>query len=464
MIYQSKYIKIFLVLSSLFSIVLFFIVLNSRYFQLNFFYIFAETILLAFFLLNIVVLFKANKKFQENFITIIFTLGVSIIIVEAILNINFIKKSAGLESGGKKYLIAKSQNIKYDTRTIYEFYFDQKDKKNLVINFHPLGHYYRDRNIFSGLLPFAGISNQKTIMCNESGKYELYDSDRFGFNNKDSIWDQNPEIVLIGDSFTHGFCVNNEKNLASNINKYSSKKVLNLGYMGSGPLSELGILNEYAKNFENKIFIWNYFETDIRNLSREKNIELMLKYLNEDFSQNLIKKQKILDKELKNYFQKIIKTKEKKKNQFKEFLKFYQIRLLISNFLPQKYRIAGPFESKVKKENNKFFDELVILEKILLVVKKKMINNNNKLLFVYLPQYDSVKSNEANILLDKTRIFNILKKLDINYLDTYEEVFLKQDDPLSLFPMALSGHYTDEAYNLLAEKITQSLKLNTLEK
>ena len=54
--------------------------------------------------------------------------------------------------------------------------------------------------------------------------------------------------------------------------------------------------------------------------------------------------------------------------------------------------------------------------------------------------------------------------MNTNYLDAYEEIFSKQTDPLYLFPMSLSRHYTDQTYNLLAKKITQILELKALDK
>ena len=62
------------------------------------------------------------------------------------------------------------------------------------------------------LIPLSGISNIKTIDCNENGYFSFYNSDRYGFNNNDSVWDEKTiEYLLIGDSFTQGACVNPEK-------------------------------------------------------------------------------------------------------------------------------------------------------------------------------------------------------------------------------------------------------------
>ena len=40
------------------------------------------------------------------------------------------------------------------------------------------------------IFPLSGLSNVETILCNESGYFALYESDRYGFNNPDEEWDK----------------------------------------------------------------------------------------------------------------------------------------------------------------------------------------------------------------------------------------------------------------------------------
>ena len=106
----------------------------------------------------------------------------------------------------------------------------------------PLKHDAKDFSIFS----LSGISNSKTIFCNESGRYSIYKSDRYGFNNPDKEWDKEEvEYLLVGDSSTQGSCVNRPNDIGSVLRTISNKSVLNLGYRGNGPLTEYATLREY---------------------------------------------------------------------------------------------------------------------------------------------------------------------------------------------------------------------------
>ena len=61
----------------------------------------------------------------------------------------------------------------------------------------------------SNLIYLSGFKNSLTISCNENGYYAIDKSDRYGFNNEDSLWDQdNIDILVIGDSYAYGECVN----------------------------------------------------------------------------------------------------------------------------------------------------------------------------------------------------------------------------------------------------------------
>ena len=114
-------------------------------------------------------------------------------------------------------------------------------------------------------------------------------SDRFGFNNPDDEWDQTKiEYLLVGDSFTHGACVNRPNDIGSVLRKLSGNSVLNLGYGGNGPLIQYATLREYLKPGIKNI-LWLYFEgNDLEDLKFELKNDILVKYLKKsNFNQNL---------------------------------------------------------------------------------------------------------------------------------------------------------------------------------
>ena len=112
----------------------------------------------------------------------------------------------------------------------------------------------------STLFPLAGVSRKPTVFC--TGKHTVtYQSDRYGFNNPDRVWDlEKIDTVLIGDSFAQGSCVEREENVAGHLSQEGCDDVINLGQAGSGPLLELAVLIEYAQHLKPRNLVWFYFE------------------------------------------------------------------------------------------------------------------------------------------------------------------------------------------------------------
>ena len=240
---------------------------KNNYYQI---YYIISLILLIFSIFT----FYLNEIIKEYLIVILISALTSLYIFEFYLTFKVINT--------KEQRIQKQMNIKqkeflnktgkkFDTRLIHEIYSDLKKKDpNIQVAYYP-NFLINKSNIF----PFGGISNSKTINCNENGYYSIYESDRYGFNNPDKEWDQkNFEFLLVGDSHTHGSCVNRPDDIASVLRTLSNKPVLNLGYSGWGSLVKYAILREYLIPNVNNI-LWMYFEgNDLTDLKNELGSEL----------------------------------------------------------------------------------------------------------------------------------------------------------------------------------------------
>ena len=95
---------------------------------------------------------------------------------------------------------------------------------------------------------------------------------------------------MIGDSFTHGSCVQREQNMATFLNTRLGG-VINLGVGGFGPLLELAALTEYLQPLKPPVVLWIFYEGNDLNedLPREIKSPLLMNYLDhDDFTQDLI--------------------------------------------------------------------------------------------------------------------------------------------------------------------------------
>ena len=135
------------------------------------------------------------------------------------------------------------------------------------------------------VMPFGGISNRVTVLCNENGTYVTYQSDEHGFQNPKGMWQsEDIDIAALGDSFAHGYCVPADKTFVALI-RHAYPMTLNLGMAGNGPLLMLANLKEYLPLYRPKVVLWFYFEgNDLTNLQTEKKSAILMRYLRDDIS------------------------------------------------------------------------------------------------------------------------------------------------------------------------------------
>ena len=303
----------------------------------------------------------------------------------------------------------------------------------------------KDRNL--SYFPLSGLSNRKTIHCNENGYYSIYQSDRYGFNNPDKEWDkENIDFLLIGDSFAHGACVNETDTISGNLRKLSNSKngILNLGQGGNGPLIEYATLREYLPLKKVKRVLWLYVENDLIDLKYELNNKILVNYLKDkNFSQNLILRKQDLQKLLLNKLEQEILKQERLNTRYgTRFLKLTRVRsFTLKIFFPT----SGPQKEfkNILKLSNEFAKQ-----------------NNSKLYFVYLPQrLRYLGKNNRDNLSNYKKITKIVQSLKIPIIDINKELFEKHKDPLSLFPFRIGSHYNKKGYQLVAKTIFNKIKI-----
>ena len=402
---------------------------SKRNFYLNY-YVFSFSVLIfsifSFFL---------SKKIKDYFIIILGSVLISLYSFESYLL--FAKNS---ESPKKFEIYKKNTGNEYDKRSKFEIYKDlQLINTDIKMTVYPTYYFGKDIDIF----PLAMSSYSKTINCNENGYYSIYESDRYGFNNPDKEWDQQEvEFLLVGDSFTQGACVNRPNDIASVLRILSNKSVLNLGFNDHGPLLEYATLREYLKPNVKKI-LWLYYEgNDLLGLKDKLSNKILSKYVSDlTFKQDLKKKQDIInimtDELIKEQSNKIIEiTQKRSKHNFFKILKLYSLRTLLAS--QQEPELIPEFKIIIELAND------------------LAIKNNSKLYFIYLPDYSRYKNKFKfdNYL----KIKAIMNDLDIFFIDIDKEVFKKEENPLKLFPFEQNGHYNEEGYRKVAQKIFELVK------
>jgi len=421
--------------------------------KINFYQFFFKSLIIIFFLILFYIFYKSEIYYSSNnrsyylvyyilILSIIFFSFISLylkIIIQKYIIIFFLSSFFAFYFF-EGVQIFSQKNIFFDKRSISDVYVDlKKTNPNVTVYVPPSTHLSENKNEF---LSLAGISKAKTIYCNEIGYFSIYQSDRYGFNNPDEEWDSEEiEYLLIGDSLTHGACVNRPNDIAS-VLRLNKKKVLNLGQGGNGPLIEYATLREYLTPNIKKV-IWLYFEgNDLYDLEIELKNIILNKYLkDQNFKQDLKIKQIQIDKYLNNLVEKSFRHEKK----IIKFIKLFNTRNLLFSQTPT-YNPPPPLIPPEMREILKSANELIQ-------------KYNGKLYFIYLPAISRYTNLDYSKNYDfKKDIKKIVNDLGIEFIDIDEEVFKKENNPLKLFPFEKKYHYNVEGYKKIAIKIYDKTK------
>jgi hypothetical protein len=343
-----------------------------------------------------------------------------------------------------RQVAAAKAGVEFDTRSKFQVYRDLKNEGVDAVPFVPAAWFLKTNGVPGGepLFPLGGVSGKITVGPNENGKFMIYPSDRYGFNNPDSEWDfPKTEWVLTGDSFTHGAAVQPGEDIASQIRTITGENVLNLGIGGNGPLIELAVIKEYAQSRKLKKLLWIYHENDLTgDLSREKKSPLLMNYLNQDFSQKLMDRQMEIDDRIGKHIKKELMSRAEKIFLKTRWLRLFKLRQRIGEL-----NIIGGPEVNVEP----LFDEILTL------AKNHTAEWGGKLYFIYMPDFSRYATGVQNHDLYKKRgeVINVVKALNIPVIDIHQEVFANHPDPVSLFPFGMYGHFTAGGYSETAKAI-----------
>lgn len=411
------------------------------------------------------VLFRCPEELKLNVAICLISTLIGIYIIEIVLSYNSrIMSHNKIPSNLAKYLIPLDPRNKSQAT---------KDLRSRGINAYPSinpneeiftdSAYLKKTSTYS----LGYISGKTTVLCNESGEWITYESDEHGFHNPQGLYNErNLDIALIGDSYVHGYCVKSEDNIAGRLRR-TGKKVLNLGIGASSSLNHLAILKEYGKPLKPKTVFWFFYEGNDYGefVNREKNLPHLLKYLDKDFSQDLINKQELIDKFLINYIDKDCgfafeqDTKAKREELLNKITVESTLNISSSTIKLKQLRLMlGMLDECTCKKEPLFSD--VFKE------AKRLVNEwDGQLIFVYLPEWTRY-AGKTNLCRKrylnsvKNDIFAIIKDLQIPIIDI-QEIFDSYPEPLFLFPFRAEGHYNSQGYILMGNILEKYLENNS---
>ena len=329
-------------------------------------------------------------------------------------------------------------------------------------NFHDAGLELRIDGV--RLLPLGGVPQATIVHCNESGKFRIYQSDRFGFANEDDAWDGPVRVALVGDSYVQGACVQPPDTITENLRKFEPD-VVNVGAQGDGPLSELASLREYLAPYRPAIVIWFFYYNDLlQDLFREMT-DPVPNYLNPEFHQNLRDQEGRIGGAMRVLVDQLYeKAHLAHRNvamaavagdvhgEARDQAHFRRINPLnyISGLTLRRTRQRlGLYEGGGDWRP----PDLKTFRRVLETANKQVDAWGGELYFVALPSWDAaVGSQEEYIHRYHQDGIAVAREVGLRTLDL-TEAFRSHPDPAALFANRQPNHYSEAGYALVAERI-----------
>lgn len=394
-------------------------------------------ILLIFFIGSV------KKEFPRSFLLLVFSSALlPCYIIEYKLSKQFYNAEE-INSSKQIIVAAKDNNVDPDLRLRREVLKELNQKGIESYPFFKVGTQHK-------IYPLGSIPNKKIVLCNELGNYTIYRTDRHGFNNPDSVWDKKEiDVLFLGDSFTHGSCMLDNKNFV-NLLREDDANLVNLGNAGNHPYIMLAGLIEYAKPTKPKNIVWMHCSAnDIGGMVRAQNDPLFNKYLNEIFSQNLIERQNEITRHMLNRYN--LRHFLYQRIDWPSFFKLSQLRTNLRFNLNPKLNINPEIVSDIFKTELSNYEE--IFEEIIKRSKSITDSIGSKIYFVSIPTYSELLNGQNNT--SKT-VEKIVRKNGIEYFDL-SEYFLSKTDPESIFSWKTTGHFSTLGSRLTSQFLGKNI-------
>ena len=296
----------------------------------------------------------------------------------------------------------------------------------------------------------TGPADRTTVLCAEFTDPISYRSDRFGFNNPDEVWDRDTiDVILLGDSYTHGVCVEPEHQIASYLRE--TMGAVNLGIRGVGPFHELAILREYGGLRPTRHVVWVFYEgNDLWDLhGTEAGQPWLHEYLDGTHTQRLADHQLEIDRAYDAWLDSLVSLSPE---QIGERLEGFRPGILESlKSVPRLEALQRLVGFGVLAPSRK--SALGQLPEILAQARAEVAGAGGEFLVVYLPAFNRFTTHFGEGTPGRTEFVRLMSEIDMPFLDLVP-VFEETGHPRELWTNP-RGHLSPEGYRVVADAITQ---------
>jgi len=429
-VFKNKFSQIITFFLFLIITIILFKKFNKYYSQNDF----AKLLILFILLLNFFLGFLI-KKFTK--ISLIF-FGYFILIL---YSVNGLLLFFDIQNTPQKKIekVLEKENKTFDKRSIIEVVKDERSK-DVEIYPHVVPREFLKKNLKK--IPLTPMANTLFVSCNEFGEWKKIKTDKLGLNNYNFI--DRFDILLMGDSFAEGSCVNQSDEPAYLLNQNYNLKTYNIGISGNGPLLSLALAHEIKTLADFHTIVWFIFDNDFYDLNLEIQSNYLKNYLDNDYEDSMyFQNIDSIDNFQKKYIEDNLES-FKKGFSLKE--SFFELKAVISR-LNKLIQQKNPEDTFVFQKA--FFEK--IFKKLIYIFPEKRIY------VVYLPETTCFTYRA----LECSKRFEELSRTsnNLSFLNFYEHLKNNNDEYKKMYALGQDrAHFSPLGYNKLVEFIFSEIQ------
>jgi len=332
--------------------------------------------------------------------------------------------------------------LPFDAREVRDVVADLRRQGVNAVPFLPPSSIRDEKGL--ARVPLGGIASALTVLCNEGGSYVTFQSDEHGFRNPAGSHGSPADVLILGDSFGMGYCVEESGSIAGTI-RTTVPRTVNLSELGNGPLYELAALREFGARLRPRFVIWLYFDgNDLVNLEHETHNSVLMRYLDPSFQQGLIEAQADVDAQIAEAVSKppALPDTSLAEEVWSNVVRFKSARALASPWLTTPR--ANPW--------------VPTLEKVLVAAQQTIANWDGKLVFVFLPRLRDVRNpGGAWATFRRDEIAALVRRLRLPFVDMADRFARSPVPPLDP-RLPADSHYDANGYRLTGAAILEQIR------
>jgi lysophospholipase L1-like esterase len=304
--------------------------------------------------------------------------------------------------------------------------------------------------------PLAGVSRALTLDCRERDGWLAYTTDEHGFRNPAGLWTSPAQVVLVGDSFAHGQCVQEGATVTDRI-RARHPRTLSLGYSGNGPLTALAGLRESLPVLRPRAVLWLYFSgNDLTDLSVESTHPVLRLYREDPaYRQGVLERQAEVDRGLRAVIQRAATARPAPEPWWRDALLLRHLRSRLALGPAGGQALAGPqFGNAAFAATGR---DVAAFEGVLAQARRETERAGGRLLFVYLPAWTELLPPQPDERIVRGMVLAAVARTGLPVVDLLP-AFADAEDPAALFACRRTCHYNARGYALAAERMLAALE------